>query len=252
VHLGLSGPRAVLTLYVAAVSLGAVAVMLTRLEPLAANLAFGGLLAAGLGVLVALERVEPRLGGDPLIVLVPGEGGFAPALEAVSGLSRNVVVLVAAGRAARLDVVEAGAGVAEDPPAVRALLARGLGEAWWDEWPALSPALRLHGAVAVVNGAAPAADPAGEPAPALAAARKARLVVYGPGRPDGNIQAVLESPGVGEALRAAAGRSLWTADGPARVGEALSAATPAGVRAALQRRLLHEAAGRAKTTAPAA
>lgn len=244
VHLGLSGPRAVLTLYVAAVSLGATAVMLTRLEPLAANLVFGGLLLAGLALLVALERVEPRLGGDPLLVLAPGEAGFGPALEAAAGLSRNLVVLVGSEGATRADVIEACAGLAEDSAAVRDLLTRGLGEAWPEALPALSRALRLHGAVVMVGGDLPAAE-------ALAAVRQARLIVYGPGAPDGNIRAVLAAPRLNEALAAAAGRSLWAADGPALIGEALRAGTPAGLRAALQSRLLRAAAGQAKTTASA-
>ncbi len=239
VQLGLSAPRAVLTLYVAAVSLGATAVLLTRLEPLTANALFAGLVLAGLAALLLLERVEPKLGGDPLIVLVPGAGGFSAALAAVAGLSKNVVVLAAAPAAQRADVIEACAGVAEDPGAVRTVLERGLGDNWPAELPLLRRALRWQGAVLAVG-----ADQA--PAEAVAAIKKAKVVVYGPG----SVAAEFFNPsagGVSAALAAAAGQSVWAAAGPARLGEALAADSPAALHAALERRLLREAAGQAKS-----
>jgi len=247
VQMGLSQPRAVLTLYVAAVSLGALALTLTRLEPLAANLIFAGLLAAGLAVLIVFERVEPRLSGDPLIVLAPGDGGLLAALHATAGVSRSRVVLLtprqvgAAIQPARADVLEALAALAEDPDAVRTLLARGLSEAWWRDLPAVHRALRLHGAVLAVG--ALAGD--GMETEALAALRKARLVVCGPGEA-GALQALLATPRVGEAVRAA-GQVVWAGAAPALAGEAVSAAPAEALHSELQRRLLHQAAGTAKT-----
>lgn len=244
VQLGLSQPRAVLTLYVAAVSLGATAVMLTRLEPLVANMLFGLLVAAGLTVLLVFERVEPKLSGDPALVLIPGDGGAAAALSAVVALSRDVIVLLAprrvngALRPSRAEAVEALAALAEDPEAVRALLAGGLSDEWPRDLPALHRALRLHGRVLAVG---ELTDAEAEKA-ALAALRRARLVVLGPGDP----ASALALPGISAALRAAPD-VVWAGAGPAPAGEALAANTPAGLREALQQRLLRQAAGMAKT-----
>jgi UDP-GlcNAc:undecaprenyl-phosphate GlcNAc-1-phosphate transferase len=248
-QIGLSPPRAVLTMYVAAVSLGALAILMTRLPALNANLIFGGLVFAGLVALFFFERIEPKLSGDPLLVLIPGGGGFASVLAAVSGVSRNLVVLIAPQRVngeltpSRADVIEAYAGVAEEPAAVRALLERGLSDDWLDQIPALSRALRLAGAVIVLDVSQPELSPQ-----AILAMRKAKAILLGPGDLDGNVRAMLAMPEFKSAL-----------DAPSRVViqvETSSSVEPlpgtrfillAQLSAELQKHLLHQAAARAKT-----
>ena len=70
------------------------------------------------------------------------------------------------GRPNRQEVIDAVAALAEDPAAVRHLLERGLGEAWWENLNDLNHALRLNGLVWAVSA---------EPAPALPAPNAARL-----------------------------------------------------------------------------
>lgn len=94
-QLGVAQPRAVLTLYLTAALLGAAAIFITRASVLMANLAFGALAAAGIAALVVMERVEPRLSGDPALVLIPGGGGLAEAVRAATRLSGEVVLLLA-------------------------------------------------------------------------------------------------------------------------------------------------------------
>jgi UDP-GlcNAc:undecaprenyl-phosphate GlcNAc-1-phosphate transferase len=250
-QLGLGGPRAVLTLYVAAVSLGALAITLTRLPVPAANLLFGLLAVAGLIALILFERVEPRLAGDPALVLAPGGGGAADALRAVAAVSRNVTVLLAPRRVdgvvqpGRAEVVEIIAALAEDPAAARPLLRRGLGDEWWLELPALGRALRLHGRVLAVGEVAGAEMEA----EAVAALRQARLVIVGPGRADVNVRPLLDSAPVGAALRSVNGLRLWACDGPAPEAGGLQAVARAALAQEVQRRLLQQAAARAKTRA---
>jgi hypothetical protein len=268
VRLGLSQPRAVLTLYLAAVALGAAAIFITRWPPLLANLAFAGLVAAGLALLAFFDRVEPALSGDPPLALLPGGGGLAEAARAAAELSREVVLLLAPRRVAgevrpsREEVAEALAALAEDPPAARRLLAGGLAEAWWEDLNTLNRVLRLNGVAWSVL-AEPLADlPApdagweldGQTAPeVLAAVKKAQLVLLGPGDPAVNLAPLLAAPGMRAALRGARGPRLFA--GPAAAQAAVEAwlgePTPAtsGARLALEmhNRLLRQAAGQAKT-----
>lgn len=228
-QLGLSKPRAVLTLYVAAFTLGATAIVLTRLEPLVANASFAGLLLAGLLVLVWFERIEPKLAGDPPIVVIPGGGGFAEAVQAALSVSGNVTVLAATGPGApaREEVIETLAVLAEEPPAVRNLLKRGLSDEWARDLPALGRALRLRGSILTVSD-----ETTIEVQTAL---RKARLIVLGPGEAAINQQPVLAS--LQADLEQLAAAKVWAG----------KASAANGVLAGeVQRRLLREAAGTAK------
>src|SRR5688500_18237183 len=98
VQLGLGAPRAVLTLYLGAVALGTAAILVTRLPVPAANTIFGVLVVLGVVTLLFFERIEPRLTGDPPLVVVPGGGGLAEAVRVAADLSRDVVVLLAPRR----------------------------------------------------------------------------------------------------------------------------------------------------------
>jgi UDP-GlcNAc:undecaprenyl-phosphate GlcNAc-1-phosphate transferase len=229
-QLGLSKPRAVLTLYVAAFTLGAAAITLTRLDPLVANGLFAGLLLAGLLVLIWFERIEPKLAGDPPIVVIPGGGGFAEAVQAALSVSGNVTVLVATGPGApsREEVIETLAALAEEPAAVRALLKRGLSDEWARDLPTLGRALRLHGSVLVVSD-----ETVSE---VQAALRKAQLIVLGPGEAAVNLQPVLTTLHVDLDQLAAA--KVWAGPAPNLNG---------ALAGEVQRRLLHEAAGQVKS-----
>ncbi len=270
-QLGIGQPRAVLTLYVTAAGLGLAALFITRAPVGIANLAFAGLLAAGLVALVVFERIEPRMSGDPALVLIPGGSGLVEAVRAAARLSREVVLLLApaytAGgevRPARQEVLEAISALAEDPAAVRHLLERGLGEAWWEDLNGLNAALKLNGAVwAVLAEPAPARPGptaewtlAGAPQPAVTAALiKARLILLGPGDPAINVASTLAAPGVRAGLHGTRGACLWVgaAAGQALVsawlGKPVTAATPAHWEHEVQARLLNQAAQQAKSHA---
>ncbi len=239
--LGLSAPRAVLTLYLGALSLGVLAVVVTRLEPLAANGLFAGVVLAGVIALVLFERVEPKLTGDPPLVLMPGRGGLADMLTAVSGISRNLTVLV--GRASPLtreEVIEGVAHLAEDKPAARFTLERALGEDWLADLPRVLPALRLHGDVWVVE---TADDP-----DVKRALRRAKLVVAGLGDTSHNAGPLAHL--LAESLAPLALNVLWAGEGApdwALPANRLSATQPAAVQLAAQNRLIKQAAAQAKT-----
>ncbi len=271
-QLGLGQPRAVLSLYALAVVLGGLAAFVTRAPVAVANLTFAGLVLVGLAGLIAFERIEPRLSGDPPVVLIPGGGGLAEAVGAATALSHEVVLLLAPRqlegqvRPTRGEVVEALAALAEDAPATRRLLEAGLSQQWWQDVNDLNRALRLNGLAWVVlpspAGELPAPNPAfelsGVPAQpqVLAALSKARLVVLGPGDPEVNLVPTLLAPGVRQALKSARGPRLWA--GPAGqssaaallaawLGEPTPAAEPARLERVMQVRLLSQAAGRTKT-----
>ncbi len=269
-QLGVGQPRAVLTLYVTAAALGLAALFVTRSPVPTANLAFAALVGAGGLALIFFERIEPRLSGDPPLVLIPGAGGLGEAVRAAAPLSREVVLLLAprlvdgAARPTREEVIEALAALAEDPAAARKLLARGLGEAWWEELNGLNPVLRLNGLVWT-----PAAGCLAElPAPNAAAVRpgaaqpevvaaltRARLILLGPGDPAVNLAPALLAPGVRAAVLGTRGERLWvgTAAGQRELEAWLGAPTPVAEPArwqhAVQARLLRQAAGQAKSHA---
>lgn len=269
-QLGVAQPRAVLTLYLTAALLGVAAIFITRAAVLMANLAFGALAAAGLAALFVMERVEPRLSGDPALVLIPGGGGLADAVRAATRLSGEVVLLLAPRllpggetRPAREEVIEALAALGDDPAAVRRVLERGLGQAWWEDVNDLNRALRLRGLAWVLTG--PVAD---LPAPSagftlpgtaepqvLAALTRARLILLGPGDPAVNLAPALATPGVRAAVRDTRGLRLWVGSeaGQALVaawlGEPTPAAPPARWESDVQARLLSQAAGQVKSQA---
>ncbi|MGH2524856.1 MAG: hypothetical protein ACRDH2_20305, partial [Anaerolineales bacterium] len=266
VQLGMSAPRAVLTLYVGAAALGALAVFLTRAPVLVANVAFGILVLIGLVALLVFERIEPKLAGDPPLVLIPGGGGFNEAMCAALAVSRNVTVLLAPRQMgaevspARAEVVEIVAALAEDPDAVRRVLARGLGEAWWEELNGLDRALRLSGiALSVFNRPVEIAphsnlNPAGDLLPqALSAIRNARLILLGPGDSQVNLLPALASTGLRAALAEAGRKCLFvkTGESAEALDEWLDAKPDVTslqtLPQAIQTRLLAQAAARAKT-----
>ncbi len=270
VQLGLSQPRAVLTIYVAAATLGALATFLTRAQPLTANLSFAGLLLVGAGLLLAFERIEPKLAGQPPLVLIPGGGGAIDVLRLASAISRDLTVLLAPRRIgseirpSRSEVVEILTMLAEDPDAARALLARGLSDAWWHEVNALPRVLRLSGLALVVCDSPveslPVPDaasvPSGDPHPAaLAALRRAKLIVLGPGDPEINLIPALVAPGIRTALQSAQGALFYVGreDQPGVLNRWLGKDLPLTPLASLSETipayLLNQAAGRAKTKA---
>lgn len=269
-QIGLSQPRAVLTLYITAVALGAAALLIIQSPPPYANAAFAGLVLAGLLALGVFERIEPRLAGDPAIVLIPGGDGLAEAVRAATRLSREVALLLAprlrAGQIqpARAEVIEAVAAMAEDPAAVRRLLEQGLAPAWWEDLDSLNRALRLNGQVYVVLPTPAEALPAANPAFSLAGAARpevvagvlrAQLILLGPGDPEVNIIPALVAPGIRQAMLGARGLRLWVgaeADQTvldAWLGQQIAAAPPARWESDVQARLLRQAAGHAKTQA---
>ena len=269
-QIGLSQPRAVLTLYITAVALGAAALLIIQSPPPYANAAFAGLVLAGLLALGVFERIEPRLVGDPAIVLIPGGDGLAEAVRAATRLSREVALLLAprlrAGQIqpARAEVIEAVAAMAEDPAAVRRLLEQGLAPAWWEDLDSLNRALRLNGQVYVVLPTPAEALPAANPAFSLAGAARpevvagvlrAQLILLGPGDPEVNIIPALVAPGIRQAMLGARGLRLWVgaeADQTvldAWLGQQIAAAPPARWESDVQARLLRQAAGHAKTQA---
>jgi hypothetical protein len=215
VQLGFSSPRAVMTLYVAAAALGTLAIFLTRATVPVANVTFAVLSLLGGLTLVMFDRIEPKLTGDPLLVLIPGGGGFVEAVRAAQTVSRNVAVLFAPRQMgdevypSRAEVIETVAALAEDPASVRSLLLRGLSETWWADLNHLNRALRLIGfpvAMGEPIASLPAPDPAftlpGEPHPeAVSLLRKAKLVILGPGDPQVNLIPALVAPGIRAALQ---------------------------------------------------
>jgi UDP-GlcNAc:undecaprenyl-phosphate/decaprenyl-phosphate GlcNAc-1-phosphate transferase len=268
VRLGMSQPRAVLSIYLAAGALGALALYLTRSPVLTANLAFAGLCAVGLVLLLIFERIEPTLSGDPPIVLIPGgDPDWAARVREAHQISHNLTLLLAPRqsgvevRPTAAEVADVVVALAEDAAAVKSLLARGLGDHWWQDVNQFNRALRLTGTVIAVYdtplGALPepAAVPANsEPqAEAAAALRRAKLIVLGPGRPDVNLLPVLAAPGVMAALQESQGSCLWVCgdEAPGQltpwVGKTPQTASPLDWSNAAQQMLLAHAATHAKT-----
>jgi hypothetical protein len=227
-----------------------------------------GLILAGLITLQFFERIEPRLTGDPPLVLIPGGGGLVEAVRVATRLSREVVLLLAPRQMAgqvcpsRAEVIDAVSAMAEDPAAVRPLLEQGLGQAWWQGFDSLNQALRLKGHVRLAL-----LDPAPDlPAPnaryslagnappeVLAALLRAQLILLGPGDPDVNLIPALVAPGMRAALLGSRGSRLWVG---AEAGQAVldawlgqqTTATPsARWESDVQARLLHLAAAHIKS-----
>lgn len=265
VQVGMSPPRAVLTLYVVAGGLGLLALWFTRQPPLTASIGFGALVAVGLITLIVFERIEPKLTGDPALVLIPGGGGFAEALRAALAVSRNLTVVLTPRQLngviepSRAEVIEVIATLAEDPTATRALLTRGLSDEWWRELNALNHTLRLNGAVAVglerptetvpTTASATFTLP-GESQPALLATlRKAKLILLGPGEADINLIPTLVAPGVREVLSEVRERCMLVEAGAAGawLGEPSAETSLTALPREMQIRLLGQAAGQAKT-----
>lgn len=264
VQTGFSSPRAVLTLYLVAGVLGLLALWLTRQPALVSNVSFGILVAAGLIILLVFERIEPKLTGDPALVLIPGGGGFTEAVQAAQAVSRNLTVVFAprlvngAVAPSRAEVIETIAALAEDPAATRALLTRGLSEAWWRELNALNHALRLNGAVAsaldqpaeTLPTASATFTLPGEPMAALVnTVRKAKLVLLGPGDPEVNMIPALVAPSLRQALAEGRERCVLVEASAASawLGEASAETSLTALPREIQIRLLGQAAGQAKT-----
>jgi UDP-GlcNAc:undecaprenyl-phosphate GlcNAc-1-phosphate transferase len=234
VQLGLSRPRAVLTLYVVALVLGASAALLMRADPVTANGTFAALITGGLAMLWALDRVEPTLAGNPPTVLLagsPGEPTLA-ALRSVRGLSHDITVVVA-NTHPRDEVVALLAELSPHPAEARRMLPRALGDAWPNELAGIQSVLQHEGVVLLADEAEPAL-------------RCARLIVIAPGT-----RALLDQAGLRAALQPAHGALrrpviawLGSAEDPARIGDVF---TPAHLGRDLSRRLLQQAAGERKT-----
>jgi hypothetical protein len=195
------------------------------------------------------------------------------AVRAAGRLSREVVLLLAPAygpggdvRPARQEVIDAVAALAEDPAAVRHLLERGLGEAWWEDLNSLNRALRLNGTVwLVVNEPAPALPgpsaaytlPGAAQPPVSAALIKARLILLGPGDPAVNVAAALSAPGVRAGVTGTRGVCLWVGAEGARaevaawLGQDVTAATPSQWESEVQAQLLQQAARQSKSHAGA-
>jgi UDP-GlcNAc:undecaprenyl-phosphate/decaprenyl-phosphate GlcNAc-1-phosphate transferase len=267
VQIGMSQPRAVLTMYITAAALGAAALFIIHSPPLIANAAFAGLVLAGVLTLEVFERIEPRLAGDPPLVLIPGGGGLAEAVRAATRLSHEVVVLLAprlqAGqvRPARSEVIEAVTALAEDPAAVRRLLEQGLSQAWWEDFDSLNRALRLNGYVRlalttpaeVLPVPSPGFSVTGTAQPeVVAAVLRAQLILLGPGDPDVNLIPALVAPGIRQAMLGSHGLRLWVGTEAGRavleswLGQQTAAAPTARWESDVQARLLRQAAGNAK------
>jgi UDP-GlcNAc:undecaprenyl-phosphate GlcNAc-1-phosphate transferase len=236
VQLGLSRPRAVLTLYVVALVLGASAVLLMRAEPLTANLIFAALITGGLATLWALDRVEPALAGDPPAVILAGASAenTLTALHAVRSLSRDLSVVVSEAYPRR-DMLTVLADLSPHPVAARLVLERTLGEDWSGDLRLIQTVLKGEGVVLLAEEAGPTL-------------RRARLIVIAAGA-----HQVVTQPVVRAALASTQppGRRpviawLGDPDDPDRAGEALA---PAQLARELGRRLLLQAAGERKTGA---
>ncbi|MBL8045670.1 MAG: undecaprenyl/decaprenyl-phosphate alpha-N-acetylglucosaminyl 1-phosphate transferase [Anaerolineales bacterium] len=236
-QLGLSKPRAVLTLYVAAGTLGALAIMFTRLEPLYANVAFWVLLLIGLAVLFFFERIEPKLSGEPPLVLFPGSGGLTEAARAALSHSPNLTILLTP-QASRAEVIELLTTLAEHPAPTHTLLSRGLGEAWWQDLPAAQQALKLHGVCVVVS--TEAEPPLND---LLVSIKKAKLIIVGPGES----APALAVPELRAAVEAAPGEVLWAMNGSASLTRPVITARAAPLTTEIQRQLLLQAAGHIKS-----
>jgi UDP-GlcNAc:undecaprenyl-phosphate GlcNAc-1-phosphate transferase len=269
VQLGLSHSRAVLTLYVATAALGALALYLTRATVLMANFAFGALVVVGLLTLIIFERIEPKLSGDPPLVLIPGGGGSADLLRAVLPISQELTILFAPRHLgaqivpARQEVIETLVLLAEDALATRGLLERGLSEEWWCDLNRLNRTLQLKGLVLAVADTplVDLPDPAAPPTPAatvqpdaLTAIRKAKVIVFGPGDPASNLLSVLAAPGVRENVQQAHGLRVRAQSGAEKsfplgawLGQEPLPVALASLSAEIQAQLLAEAAGHAKT-----
>jgi len=265
-QLGLSPSRVALTLYVAAASLGALAIFLTRTPGFIANLTFGLLVLAGLVALAVFERIEPKLSGDPPLVIIPAGEGIDRFLPDLLRVSRNLTILFAPRRfggevrPTRAEVIEIITALAEEPASTRGLLLRGLSEEWWRELNHLNAVLRLTGAVAVVHETViedlPAADgvlPGVAQAQVITTLQKAKLILLGPGEPGVNLMPVLASPDIRATLAKtkrpvlSLGPTPLTEQSASWLGHAPQLTTAAALTNDLQMLLLSQAAGVAKT-----
>lgn len=236
-QLRLSKPRAVLTMYLAAGTLGAIAILFTRLEPFTANGAFVILLLAGLITLVFFERIEPKLTGEPPLVLIPGGSGLAEAARAALSLSPNLTIVLTP-HASRAEVIDLLTTLAEHPMPTHTLLTRGLSEAWWTELPTVQQTLKLQGACVVVDSQAEMRLD-----DLLVSIKKAKLVILGPGE----ITPALELPELRRAVEAAPGKVLWVGADSPPISRAEVIARHAPLAAELQKQLLLQAAGHIKS-----
>lgn len=93
-RLGLGVNRAVMTMYIAAALLGAVAMFITQSTPETATGIFIGLLAVGLAGMVWLERARPLPPANPLIAVLAEDDQAGPAIAAARKICSNIQVVV--------------------------------------------------------------------------------------------------------------------------------------------------------------
>ena len=267
-QIGMSQPRAVLTMYITAAALGTAALLMVQTPPLTADGTFVVLVLAGLVTLTIFERIEPKLTGDPPLVLIPGGGGLVEAVHVATRLSREVVLLLAPSQTAegvqpsRSEVINAVCTMAEDPAAVRPLLEQGLGQDWWQGFDRLNQALRLNGHVrlALLSPALKLPPPnahytleGNTPPEVLAALLRAQLILLGPGDPEVNLVPALVAPGVRAALLDSRGARLWVGPEAGRavldawLGQQTTATPSARWETDVQARLLSLAAAHVKS-----
>ncbi len=244
VQLGLSRPRAVLTLYVAALALGALAFLTITLPPVAANAVFAVAVLMGLASLTALERVQPALAGDPAVVWLPGRGPDAlTALPALTALTQDLTVLAAdprSGAAAlsRADVIALLSALGDSPGATSLVVSRALSQDWADDLEEVQTALRLRGRL-LVAGRSPTED-------VEAALRRARVIVVGPGAAEEAASALLAGDGLSAIL--AENRRAVVLQAGGRVDGAPGVPVPiASLDSEIHQRLLGQAAKERKT-----
>lgn len=241
-QIGLSRPRAVLTLYVAAGTLGGIAVWLTRQPPLTANLVFAGLLGAGLLVLGLFERIEPQLAGDPPVIFIPAGGGdWTAEVQAALALSHDLTLLLVPQQFTAAEAARLLAALTEVPDAAQTLLARGLEPDWGRRLDGLGQILRLQGKIVAVT-------PEAEVQTVL---QRARLVILGGGQPAVNLLPVVQVAAVQTGLNAGHADLVQIgpvpADWPAAVALQPLAVALADLPALAHKRLLAQAAGEAKS-----
>jgi len=93
-RLGLGPTRAVLTLYLVAVTLGGAAVLMTHSTPSAATLMFAALLLLGLVGVVVLERARPLPPANPPVVVITTQRDAGLLIGAAKRVTSNLTVVL--------------------------------------------------------------------------------------------------------------------------------------------------------------
>ncbi|MGA2819259.1 MAG: MraY family glycosyltransferase [Anaerolineales bacterium] len=171
-RLGLGTSRAVLTMYLAAVALGTVAMALIHLLPPWPSVLFAILVLVGLIGVALLEHARPMLPAIRPITVVIGSGDGLPALGAARRLSNEVNVVLDAPLSAE-DMKALLSELATNPEETRA---------WLDQaWPETSGPCRVPwGQIFRLSGKVLYADQEGDQEALREAFRQARLILLGP------------------------------------------------------------------------